>query len=161
VIKSPKLKRRRLAMSRRTAVILGVLVVAAALGLEWTIRYGPSSRGCALVVNEGAEPIEGLIVSYAGTSASLGSLAPGEKTKAWFTGSGRGMLTLQYTQKGNALSGFKVDDFNPTELRRDGSRMVLVIQTNRVQRFVEEDDTNPSPPRMLDRLMDWIRDGLR
>jgi hypothetical protein len=147
-------------MSRRNAVILGILILVAAVGLECAFRFGALATGCAQIVNEGDEPIEDLVASYAGTSVTLGRIAPGEKTKVWFSGSKKGLLALMFTQKGNALNGFKVDDFNPTELRRDGSRLVLLVKSNQVQRFVEEDDESRSPPRMLDRLMDWIRDEL-
>ena len=148
-------------MSRRKAVILGILIVAVVLGLEWTFRYGSAVTGCAQVVNEGVEPMEGLVARYAGTSVNLGRLAPGETTKVWFSGAGRGALTLEFTQKGNPMKGFKVDDFDPTEHRRDGSRLVLVVKSSQIDRYVEEDDGIRSAPRMLDRLMDWIRDELR
>jgi hypothetical protein len=149
-------------MSRRkAAIILGVLIVALALGLEWAFRFGGSATGCALVENGGVQPMEGLVGSYAGTRASLGTLAPGEKTKIWFSGAGRGVLSFEFTQKDNPMTGFKVDDFNPTELRRDGSRLVLVVRGNQVERYVEEEESIKSAPRMLDRLMEWIRDELR
>ena len=38
------------------------------------------------------------------------------------------------------MKGFKVEEFNPMELRRDGSRLVLVVKNNQVERYVEEDD---------------------
>ena len=59
------------------------------------------------------------------------------------------------------MKGFKVDEFDPMEHRRDGSRLVLVVKSNQVERYVEEDDSIKSPPRMLERLMDWIKDELR
>ncbi len=47
------------------------------------------------------------------------------------------------------------------EHRRDGSRLVLGVKSNQVARNVEEDDSVKTPPRMLDRLMEWIREEIR
>ncbi len=114
-----------------------------------------------MIVNEADEPMEGLFASYADTRVNLGTLAPGEKAKVWFSASGKGLLKVEFTQKGNPMKGFKVDDFDPAEHRRDGSRLVLAVKGGQFERYVEEDDSVKSPPRMLDRLLDWIRDELR
>src|SRR5262245_43947956 len=148
-------------LSRRSAVILGVLIVVLAICLEWMFRMGASATGCALVENGGVQPIEGLVATYAGTKASLGTLAPGAKTKVWFSGAGRGVLSFQFTQRDNPMLGFKVEDFDPAELRRDGARMVLAIKYNQVDRYIEEDETIKATPRMFERLVDWIKEELR
>ena len=148
-------------MSRRWVIILCVLIVTLAAGLEWALRYWGSQTTSALVVNEGTESMYEVFASYADTRISLGTIAPGEKSKVWFSAAGRRALKLEFTQKGNPLSGFKVDDFDPMEHRRDGSRLVLVVKNNQVERYIEEDDSVKSPPRLLDRLMDWIRDEIR
>ncbi len=148
-------------MSRRVVIILGILVVAIAVGLECATRYwGSSTTASAMIVNEADEPMVGVFASYADTRVSLGTLAPGEKTKVWFSAAGRGQLKLEFTQKGNPMSGFKVPDFDPEEHRRDGTRLVLAVKGDQFERYVEEDDSVKSPPRMLDRLIEWIRDEL-
>jgi hypothetical protein len=148
-------------MSRRWIIILCVLIVALAAGLEWASRYWGSQTTSAQIVNEGTEPMHEVFASYADTRISLGTLAAGDKSKVWFSAAGRRALKLEFTQKGNPLTGFNVPDFDPMEHRRDGSRLVLVVKNNQVERFVEEDDSVKSPPRLLDRLMEWIRDGIR
>jgi hypothetical protein len=148
-------------LSRRSAVILGILVIMLAVGLEWAFRMGASATGCALIENGGVQPIEGLVAMYAGTKASLGTLDPGAKTKVWFSGAGRGVLSFQFTQRDNPMLGFKVEDFDPAELRRDGARMVLAIKYNEVVRYIEEEETIKSSPRMFERLVDWIKEELR
>ena len=45
------------------------------------------------------------------------------------------------------MKGFKVEEFDPAELRRDGSRLVLVVKSNQVERYVEEDENVKTPPR--------------
>jgi hypothetical protein len=147
-------------MSRRKAVILGIVVVLLAIGLEWAFREGGAATGCAVVENDGAQPMEGLIASFAETKVGLGTLAPGEKAKVWFSGGGRGVLAFEFTQQNNPMKGFKIEEFNPMELRRDGSRLVLVVKTNQVERYVEEDASIKTPPRLYDRLMNWIGEQL-
>ena len=147
-------------MSRRALIILGVLIVTLAIGLELASRHWATTTACALIVNEGSEPMQGVVASYADTRVSLGNLAPGEKSKVWFSAAGRGALKFEFTQKGNPMTGFKVDEFDPMELRRDASRLVLVVRSNQVERYVEEDESVKSAPRMLDRLLEWIRDEL-
>jgi hypothetical protein len=148
-------------MSRRWVIILCVLIVTLAVGLEWASRFWGSQTTSALVVNEGTEPMHAVFASYANTRISLGTIAPGEKSKVWFSAAGRGALKLEFSQKGNPLTGFKVEDFDPMEHRRDASRLVLVVKSNQVERYVEEDDSVKSPPRLLDRLLDWIKDEIR
>ncbi len=147
-------------MSRRWVVILCVLVVAIAAGLELALRYWGAPAVSALVVNEGTEPMQDVFASYGNTPLSLGSLAPGQKTKVWFSAAGRRPLNLEFIQKGNPLKGFKVEDFDPLEHRTSATRLVMVVKNNQVEQYVEEDDSVKSPPRMLDRLMDWISEQL-
>ena len=157
----PRTHRRSPLLSRNKAVMVGVLIIAVAIGLEWAFRFGAAATGCALVENDGAYPLEGLTANYAGTKVSLGTLAPGARTKVWFSGAGRGVLSFEFTQRENPMKGFKVDDFDPTELRRDGSRLVLVVKKDQIERYVEEEDAIKSPPRMLERLTNWVRDQFR
>lgn len=151
---------RRILMSRKKAILVGVLILILAVGLELAFRSGDAGTGSAQVANEGNDPIEDLVVSYAGTSVNLGRLAPGEKRNAWFSAAGRRTIKLEFTQKGNPMKGFQVDDFDPAEHRRDGSRLVLVVKNTQLERYVEPDESNKSAPRMLDRLMDWIKAEL-
>jgi hypothetical protein len=148
-------------MSRRKVVILGILVVILAIGLEWAFREAGAAPGCVVVENDGAQPMEGVVASFADSRVSLGTLAPSAQAKVWFSGTGPGALSFEFTQESNPMKGFKIEEFNPMELRRDGSRLVLVVRSNQVQRYVEEDASIKSPPRLFDRLMDWIRDQLR
>ncbi len=147
-------------MSRRLVIVVGVLVVAIAVGLECAMRYWGTSTASVMIVNEGDESMQGVSASYADTRVDLGALAAGAKSKVWFSSAGRGQLKVDFTQKGNPLKGFKVDDFDPDKHRRDATRLVLVVKGDHFERFVEEDDSVKSPPRMLDRLLDWIRDQL-
>ena len=113
-----------------------------------------------MVENDGDQPMEDLVASFGDTKVNLGTVAPGGQAKVWFSGAGRGVLSFEFVQQNNPMKGFKVEEFNPLELRRDGSRMVLVVKANQVERFVEEDASIKTPPRLFDRLMSWIRRSI-
>jgi len=147
-------------MSRKKAIIAGILMLFLAAGLELAFRSSGLETGCAQIVNEESEPMEGLVATYAGTSVNLGSLAPGGKSNVWFSAAGKQTLKLEFTQKGNPMKGFQVDDFDPAEHRRDGSRLVLGVKTGQVQRYVETDESIKSAPRLFERLVDWIKSGV-
>jgi hypothetical protein len=147
-------------MRRRAAIILGVLVVVMAIGLEIGSRYWVSSTICVVISNDGAQPMDDVVASYADTQVSLGQVAAGTSTKVWFNHKGRKPLVLKFMQKGNPMTGYEVDDFDPVELRESGSRLVLVVNGSQFQRYIERDDSIKTPPRLLDRLVEWIRDEL-
>ena len=148
-------------MSRKKAIIAGVLILFLVAGLELAFRSAGVETGCAQIINEGSEPLEGLVATYAGTSVNLGALAPGEKSNVWFSAAGKGVtLKLEFSQKGNPMKGFQVDDFDPLQHRHDGSRLVLGVKIGEVERYVEADDSIKSSPRMLERLVDWIKSEL-
>jgi hypothetical protein len=144
-------------MSRRWWIILAVVILLVAVGAEMGVRRWNSAKGCVQIVNQGDSVVENLVVSYGETRISMGSLAAGESTSVWFTPAGRGTLTLDYKQKGSALTGFRVADFDPAQNRRDGFKLVLVVKTDQVERFVEDDENGPSEFRLHER----VRDGFR
>ena len=148
-------------MSRRKAIILGVLIVILAVGSRAGVAI-PGARRRAAPGRQRGERADGRPGrQLRGYAASAWAGSPrAKRARSGSARAGEGPLKLEFTQKGNPLTGFKVDDFDPTEHRRDGSRLVLVVKSNQVERYVEEDDSMKSPPRMLDRLMDWIRDEL-
>jgi len=144
-------------MPRRKWTILVSLVILLTVGAELVLRLGNYSKGCVQVVNEADGPMDDLVLSYAETKVDLGWLGAGKSTKAWFTASGRGILTLEFKQKDNPLKGFQVHDFDPAENSRTGSKLVLVIKRDRIERFMDEDETSTSLEKLSDRIRDWLR----
>jgi len=144
-------------MSRRKWTILVALVVFLSVGVELLVRQWNASRACVQVVNDGDGLMDDLVVSYSGTNVALGPLGPGQSTKVWFTAARRGILTLEFKQKGNPLAGFQVPDFDPAEIRRTGSKLVLVVKQNRVERFMDDDETSTSVENLTDRIREWLR----
>jgi len=144
-------------MSRRKWTILVSLVILLTVGAELVVRLWSTTKGCVQVINEVDGPMEDLVVRYAGTKVDLGWLGAGQSTKVWFTAAGRGILTLEFKQKDNPLKGFQVQDFDPAENSRTGSKLVLVIKSNRVERFRDEDETSINLQNLSERIREWLR----
>jgi hypothetical protein len=134
-----------------------VLVVVAA---EWAGRQWYSSTGCVEIVNQGDGALDDLVVKYGDATITKGRLAVGQSTRVWFTGSGRGALSLDFRQNGNALRGFEIQDFDPAENVRGGFKLVLIVKPNRIERYMD-DDPSVSTTSLADRIIEWVRADLR
>ncbi len=85
--------------------------------------------------------MEDLVVVYADTRMPVGRILKGESAHVWMTAGPLGPLRLEYRQKGNALQGFQIADYDPGQNIKDGFKLVLVVGTNQIQRSVEDDQT--------------------
>ena len=135
-------------MTRRNWIILGVLIVLLTIGAELLVRPWNSSKGCVQVDNQGDAAMEDLILSYGETKVRVGGLRVGGSTNVWFTVAGKDTLNLEFNQKGNPMKGFQVQDFDPAENLANGFKIVLVVKNNRVERFME-DDQSTTPLKSL------------
>ena len=144
-------------MSQRKWFVLVASVILLTVGAELAARRWQFAKGSIQIVNEGEGPLEDLVVSYSETRVTLGRLEAGQSTKAWFTPAKRGVLSLDFKQMNNALKGFQIQEFDPVENARNGSMLVLVIKSNRVEAFVADDENTASVRSMTDRIRDWLR----
>src|SRR5205807_1910724 len=103
------------------------------------VRQWVAPKACVQITNQGDGAIEDLIVSYAGSRVAVGRLPVGQSAQVWLSAGPKGPLRLDFKQKGNALTGFQVPEFDPTQNRRDGFKLVLVIKRNEVERFMDDD----------------------
>jgi len=142
-------------MSRRAGIVL-ISVIVLVLGIEAAVRLCGNSRSGVEIVNLGDTMLENLVVSFGGSQVGVGEVAPGETTHVWLSGTGKGTLSLSFTQAGNPLSGFLVSEFDPRSMRRDGLRMVLRIKPNDVERYMEDELTSTPLGRLRDRISDWV-----
>ena len=92
--------------------------------------------------------MDDLILSYGETKVRVGGLGAGRSTNVWFTAAGKGTLSLEFNQKGNPMKGFQVQDFDPAENLTNGFKLVLVVKNNRVERFMD-DDQSTTPLKSL------------
>jgi hypothetical protein len=136
---------------------LVAVVAVLTVGAEVAVRYWNSSKACVQVFNEGDAAMDDLVIRYSSTKVELGRLRPGLSAKAWFTAAGRGPLHLEFRQSDNPLKGFQIDDFNPDEINRTGSKLVLVVKNKRIERFMEADESAMSVQNLSDKIRGWIR----
>ena len=142
-------------MSRRRWIILVSLAVLL-LGAEVAVRQWTAPKVCVQITNKGEGAIEDLVVSYAGSKVAAGRLPVGRSTQVWISAGPKGLLRLDFKQKGNALTGFQIPEFDPAQIRRDGFKLVLVVKSNQVERFMD-DDPLADRETLEDRVRRWIR----
>ena len=83
------------------------------LGIEVAVRLSRNSRSSVEIANLGETSIENLVVTFGGSQVGVGRVAAGESTHVWLSGTGKGSLSLSFTQAGNPMSGFLVPDYDP------------------------------------------------
>src|SRR5438270_9568710 len=142
-------------MSRRRWILLA-LAIALLVGAEVAVRRWVAPKACVQIINQGEGAMDDLAVSYADTKVPAGRLGVGQSTHVWLTSGPKGLLRIDFRQKGNALTGFQVPDFDPSQNLQDGFKLVLVVKTNEVQRFVEDDDSRNDAEALGDRIKRWI-----
>ncbi len=81
--------------------------------------------------------------------SGLVPLGAGRATNLWFTAAGKGTLSLEFHQKGNPMSGFQVPDFDPTENLANSLRLILIVKDNRVERFMDDEQSSSTPWQSL------------
>ena len=147
-------------MTRRKWIILGALLVLLTIGAELLVRPWNSSKGCVQVVNQGDAAMDDLILSYGDTKVRVGRLGAGQSTNVWFTAAGKGTLSLEFNQKGNPMKGFQVQDFDPAENVANGFKLVLVVKNNRVERFMEDDESTTPLKSLMETHQRMVRAGI-
>jgi hypothetical protein len=143
-------------MSRQKWTITVAVIVLLSVGAELAIRHWNASKCCVQVLNEGDRPMDELVLSYSGTRFALGHLDAGASAKVWFSPGGRGTISLEFRQNDNPLKGFQVPDFDPLEISRSGSKLVLVVKSNRIERFKEADESAMNLENLSDRIREWF-----
>jgi hypothetical protein len=143
---------------RRVLLLIGALVLlAVAVGLEVAARKSRDSSAVVMVVNEGDTTIEGLVVGFGEARHALGDVPSGQSARAWLEGSGAGTVSLSFTQAGNPMTGFLVEDVDVGMMNAEDLKLVLRVKNNQVARNIEDADATPSPlgglwQRLVDRL---------
>ena len=100
--------------------------------------------------------MDDVVIQYNGTTVPVGQLPMDTSTHIWVTAGPKGLLRIDFRQKGNALRGFQVVDFDPMQNLRDSFKLVLLIKTNEIQRFVEDDEFRKDKETLVDRIKQWM-----
>jgi len=140
---------------RRWIIALSAFVVLLA-GTELTLRRWAGLKACVQVINEGDAAVDGLVIEYDGAKVPVGRLAVRQSTQVWLTASRKGPLRLDFRQNGNALKGFEVPVFDPTQNLQDFKRLVLIVKPNEIHRFVEDLDADKDIEPLKDRVKRWM-----
>ena len=130
------------------------------VGAEVAVRQWVSPKACVQIINQGDWVMDGLVVSFADSKVVVGRLGVGQSAQVWLTAGPKGLLRLDFRQKGNALNGFQVPDFDPEANTRDGFKLVLIVKTNEVQRFMDDDDARKDLETLGGRIKRWINSEI-
>lgn len=142
---------------RALLVVAGVVLVLTAAELGFQQLRAPV--GCVKVLNAGNEPIENLTLTSGESTARVARVPAGESVRVFLSGRARQPLRVNYRQKGNAMTGFVIEAFNPAELQRERFMLVLTIRPNEYERYM--DDGDPSfLARLSNHVQEWLRDSL-
>ena len=104
--------------------------------------------------------MDDLVLSYGDTKVRVGRLGAGPVDQCLVHRRRKGTLSLEFNQKGNPMKGFQVQDFDPTENLANGLRLVLVVKDNRVERFMEDDESTTPLKSLMERISGWFELGV-
>ena len=143
-------------MSQRRWIIVLAILAVLLIGAEVMLRQWQSPKACIQIINDGDGALEDLVLDYADTKIPVGRLGMKESTHVWVTAGPKGPLRLDFRQKGNALKGFQIPDYDPMQNLQDYFKLVVVVKNTEIQRFVEDDEARPKPESLGERLKNWL-----
>jgi hypothetical protein len=147
-------------MPRRRWIIAATVLIALLVAAEVAIRRWERPKVCVQIVNEGDGVMEDLVVYYADTRLPVGRLPKGHSVHVWLTAGPIGPLRLEYRQKGNAIQGFQIPDFDPGHLIEDAYKQVLAVGTNQIQRSVDVDEIR-NKESWGRAIWDWLQSEMK
>jgi hypothetical protein len=139
----------------KRGVLIGIGVVAFLISLELGLNIWRGTQACVEVTNQGAEPIDDLVLTFGSNRVRTGRLDPGASVALYISGVGPGTLGMTFRQQGNPLGSFQIPSFEPSKLKLDNYKLLLNIRPNEIER--SQDDADPATP--LGRLWKarWMR----
>lgn len=146
-------------MTRRTVhklILLSIVVLL--VGAELALNLWRGSQACVQVENLGEQPMENVVLTCGSSRTTVPRIDAGRVVKLYLSGDATNTLSMNFRQKGNAMTGFQMPGFNPAQLNREDFKLILRVRTNEVERF--QDDREPSTPlgRVLRDLRAWFAD---
>jgi len=147
-------------MPRRRWMIALAILISLLVAIEVVVRRWERPKATLQITNEGGGVMEGLVVYYADTRMPVGTLLKGQSVYLRITAGPLGPLRLEYRQKSNALQGLQIPDYDPAQNLKDGFKQVLVVGTNQLQRYAEEDDSLKDRKSLGEAIMQWFQSQL-
>ncbi len=146
-------------MPRRRWIIALAVLVALLVAIEVAVRRWERPKACLQIINDGDGVIEDLVVFYDDNRMPVGQILKGQSAHLWLTAGPPGPLRLEYRQKGNAIQGFQIADYDPAQNIKDAFKQVLVVGTNQLQRYAEDDDTRKEES-LGEKVMRWFQSEM-
>jgi hypothetical protein len=70
-------------------------------------------------------------------------------------------LNLEFNQKGNPMQGLQIQEFDPEENLNNNMKLVLLVKANRVERFVEDDESTSPWKSLKESFTGWFEPDIR
>ena len=129
---------------RKRGVLVALGLVTLLVTAEVTLNVWRGSQVCVEVANQGATPIEDLVLKLGTSRVSAARVEPGSSTRMYLTGRRQGTLLMTFRQQGNPLGTYQIPSFDPAAVSADGFKLVLNVRPNEIERF--QDDADPATP---------------
>ena len=129
-------------MSRRTQVVLVGLIVMLVV-IEIVVRVAQPSRTYIQIINGGDNPIENLVVAYAGSRVGVGTLPAGESTQVRLSGRKKGISRSNSPRRVIRWRASRSPISTPTHAP-GWLETGLTIMPNQVTKYMDDaSDTSP------------------
>ena len=106
------------------------------------------------VINKGHAPVVNLRVRCEGRETEVGTIEPGESVSIPLATRGETMVVLKFSQKGSALSGVEIEDFNAPALRSSGQKKVIGLQEAGYEGYAADD------PSLIQGLTQRVKNAI-
>jgi hypothetical protein len=142
----------------------GVLIGLGAVGLMIAVEVGLNvwrgSQACIEVTNQGAEPIDDLVLTLGSSRVAASRIEAGATVALYISSRESGTLLMTFRQQGNPLGTFQIPEFDPARLKADNFKVMLNVRRNEIERAQEEADPATPLGRLVKALMDRIDRAL-
>ena len=140
-------------MTKRSRKIWIVLaVIAGLLGAETLLNLLKGPQALVLFENLTDVPIENIVFDCGSSRVVVTAVAPGATARVHLGGSGPSTLQLSFEQKGSKTSALQVQGFDPAQMSREGTMLVLRVGANGIERFQYPGEPSTLIGRLLKRL---------
>jgi hypothetical protein len=136
-------------------------VALLAVGLEVVAWRNRETRVLVEVVNDGDALLEDLVLRFGEMRFVVGDIEVGGTGRVWVDGGRKGTVALSFSQVGNPLTGFLVDDVDTAPLSDEQLKMVIHVLPNQVTKEVADGEGDPTPlSRLRRRIVEQVRAEL-
>jgi hypothetical protein len=144
----------------KRGVLIGLGLVGLVIATEVGLNVWRGSQACIEVTNQGAEPIDDLVIALGSSRVVGGRLESGATIALYVSGNEPGTLLMTFRQRGNSLGSFQIREFDPARLKADHFKVMLNVRPNEIERAQEEADPATPLGRLWKGLLDRVDRAL-